>query len=221
MAMRIKNQWFREERPRSPQELAGGAAFIGWRIAHQVLRNMRRADFEIDPGPQYFDFLAEWLVFLVQLADRMAYARMTEQDRIDFTSTLAHRLGDHLTENWQDLLGELGSPARTADTISGAEFIPAGPDGFDVKGRFIDRLNLRSQDYADFDVEEDGPLDMGMRRFLAECVVHVLGERDRVWVHDQVMEIESLESAELMRRGLRGLLGELPRRQRRAEGGGE
>ncbi len=199
--LRLKNQWFQEERPRSPQELAGAAAFIGWRIAHQVLHNMRRADFEIDPGLPYFDFLAEWLVFVVQIADRMAYARMSGEDRVAFTTALANRLGEHLSDNWQELLG---SPR---------------PDVVDVKSRFIDRLNLRSQDYADFDYEEEAPLDMGMRRFLAECVVHVLGERDRVWVHDQVMEIESLDTAEMVRRGLRGLLGELPRRQRSAGAG--
>ncbi|MEX8501867.1 MAG: hypothetical protein AB3X41_02335 [Leptothrix ochracea] len=215
--LRLKNQWFREERPHSPQELAGAAAFIGWRIAHQVLHNMRRADFEIDPGLPYFDFLAEWLVFVVQIADRMAYVRMSGEDRVAFTTALANRLGEHLSDNWQELLGTTVVETVLGSTL-GVDTSPS-TDVVDVKSRFIDRLNLRSQDYADFDYNEEVPLDMGMRRFLAECVVHVLGERDRIWVHDQVMEIESLDTAEMVRRGLRGLLGELPRRQRHAGAG--
>lgn len=202
--MRIKSHWFRDERPKSTREIASAAAFIAWRIAQNILKDMRRADFEIDPGTQYFDFLAEWLVFLIQIADRIAFEHIGAQLRVDFTSSMANRLGEILADNRNDLLG----PANSDEDV--AVF----------KSRFIDLLNLRSVDYADFDFS-DTTIEYGFLRYLADRLTHVLRERDKVWVHDQVMEIEAPEAVNLIRKGMRGLLGEEPRPARRAGGGGE
>jgi len=46
----------------------------------------------------------------------------------------------------------------------------------------------------------------------------VLGERDRMWVHDQVMEIEAPDAAAHLLRGLNGLFGLTPRPARRRAG---
>lgn len=200
--MRIKSHWFREEHPKSTREIAGAAAFISWRIAQNVLKNMRRADFEIEPGEQYFAFLAEWLVFLIQVADRIAYEHLGPQLRVDFTTSMANRLGEIIADNRNDLLG--------------------GPvDGDDIgrfKSQFIDLLNLRSADYADFDFD-DASVEYGFLRYLADRLTYVLRERDKVWVHDQVMELEAPEAIALVRKGMRGLLGEEPKPARRAGAG--
>ena len=63
-AMRIKSHWFRSDRPKSPEEIAGAAAFIAWRVAQNALKTMRSAKYELAPGPQYFAFLSEFLTFL-------------------------------------------------------------------------------------------------------------------------------------------------------------
>lgn len=203
--MRIKSQWFRSERPKSTREIASAAAFIAWRVAQNILKNMRRADFEIDPGNQYFDFLAEWLVFLIQIADRIAYEHIGAQLRNDFTSSMANRLGEIIADNRNDLLG---APNSDEDVAM-------------FKGRFIDLLNLRSVNYADFDYS-DTSIDYGFLRYLADRLTHVLRDRDKVWVHDQVMEIEAPEAVDLIRKGMRGLLGEEPKTTaRRASATGE
>ena len=183
--MRIKNHWFKSERPKTVPEIAGAVAFTVWRVAQQVLRNMRRADFDIETGPQYFDFLTEWLIFLVQSADRSAFERLGE-DRVEFTTVLANRVGEFLADNRSDLLGDASA--------------------VDLKGRFIDLLNLRLSDYADFDL-----IDYGCLRYFAGQLAHVVGPRDTVWVHDQVMEIEAPQAVELVERGISGLLDDAPR----------
>jgi len=183
-AMRIRNHWFRSERPKAVPEIAGAVAFMVWRVAHQVLRNMRRADFEIDAGAKYFDFLSEWLIFLVQGADRIAFARLGEA-RVEFTTVLANRVGEILADNRSDLLGDAGAA--------------------EIKERFIDLLNLRLTDYADFE-----RVDYGCLRFLAGQLAHVVGPRDTVWVHDQVMEIEAPQAIELVEGGVTGLLDDAP-----------
>ena len=194
MSVRIRSQWFRTERPKAVAEIAGAVAFIVWRVSQQVLRNMRQADFELEPGPKYFEFLSEWLIFLVHSADRAAHPRLGES-RLEFTTVLSNRVGEILADNRSDLLGD--------DTRD------------DVKDRFIDLLNLRLSDYSDFE-----RIDYGCLRYLAGQLAHVGGPRDTVWVHDQVMEIEAPQAVELIERGFKGLMGDTPRSRQRPAGMG-
>lgn len=197
--IRIKSRWFNSERPKTLGEIAGASAFIVWRVAQQVLKNMRQADFDIPPGPRYFDFLSEWLVFLIQIADRMIYVRRSIDERDAFTCALANRVGEILADNREDLLGEPMGESRS--------------DG--CKGSFIDLLNLRSADYADFGFEHE-QVDYGFRRYLADHLTWAVGERDAIWVHDQVMEIEAPQAVAAICKSMRGLLGEEPQPTRRA-----
>lgn len=190
--MRIKSQWFRSERARSTAEIASASAFIAWRLTQHVLRNMRRADFTIDPGAQYFDFLAEWLIFLIQITDRIAYQSLGPERREEFIVAMANRVGEILADNRDDLLGVPDDDSETH------------------KGRFIDLLNLRSAEYADFDFGDDS-IDYGFLRYLADRLGHVVGPRDALWVRDQVMEIEAPDAVALIRKGMRGLLDQTPR----------
>lgn len=197
--MRIKNQWFREDKPRRPSDIAGGAAFIAFRLAQATLKNMRKADFDIDPGPQYFSFLAEWLIFFTLISDRIVFDRFSADDRVEFTTTMANRVGEILDENRADLLGNDDG----GDTNQGS-----------FKQRFITLLNERAAEYADHDYSDQGP-DYGFLRHLAYSLVAILEKKDHTWVHDQVMEIEAPDAAETMRKGVLGLLGEVPRPARR------
>ena len=197
--MRVRSHWFKTERPKSPREVAGVLAFIAWRIAQQVLKNMRRADFEIEPGPKYFDFIAEWLIFLVHVADRMAWDRFGAEIRIEFTTALANRVGEIYGDNRDELLeGGSGEPAGTG------------------KSCFIDLLNLRLADYGDFEFR-DG-VDYGCLRYLAEHLVFVVGPRDTVWVHEQVMEIEAPQAVETLCKAMGDLLDDRPRPTARRAG---
>ena len=65
--LRVKSTWFKPGRSRAPADVAGALAFITWRVAQNMLKSMRKAGFDIDPGPQYFDFLAEAVAFSIQV----------------------------------------------------------------------------------------------------------------------------------------------------------
>jgi len=187
--MRVRSRWFKSEQPKSIAEIAGAMAFILWRVAHQALRNMRAADFEIDAGPKYFEFLSEWLVFLTQVADRIAFERLPDQ-RVEFTTVVANRLAETFADNRRELL------EASADS--------------DQKSAFIDLFNLRLEDYADFDRD-----DYGRLRYLAQKLAHVVGPHDALWVHEQVMEIEAPQAVEIVHGSLRSLLGDAPPPSRR------
>ena len=190
--MRIKSHWFKSEREKTPQEIAGALAFTIWRIADNALKNTRKANFEIAIGPQYFSFLAEFLVFLIQVADRIAYRQLSAEARFVFTSALANRVAETLAENQSRLMG---------DSIAVH------------KQHFIDKLNQRAGEYADFNYGSDGP-DFAFTRYLAYCMREVMDEKDVEWVIDQMMSIEAPEAVDMVERTMRDLFETEPRQPR-------
>ena len=197
--MRIKSHWFRSEKPKSAQEIAGAAAFIAWRIAQNSLKTMRAARFDLPPGRRYFAFVAEFLVFLTLGADRLAHRRGDEAWRVSFTTAMANRVGEILAENESDLLG--------ADAAA------------DVKRRFIDLVNECAKACAGFDWNDDGP-DYAFLRFLGQRIAEVMTEQDRTWAISQVIEVEAPEAAATLQRGMASLLDPSPRRDRSARATG-
>ncbi len=197
--MRVKSHWFRVGQDKSPQELAGAVAFIVWRIGQNALKSLRSADFEIAIGPQYFSVLSEFLIFLVQLADRIAYRHLGEEERAAFTIALANRVGDNLAENQAELAGgELR--ARKAE--------------------FIGRLNLRADEYAHYDYQK-GAGNFSFIRSLGLFLQEVVEPRDQAWVTDQVMAAEAPEAIATLEKAMSGLLELEPRRAARGSTSGE
>ncbi|OFZ69008.1 MAG: hypothetical protein A2V79_10025 [Betaproteobacteria bacterium RBG_16_56_24] len=197
--MRIKSHWFKSEREKTPQEIAGALAFTIWRIADNALKNTRKANFEIAIGPQYFSFLTEFLVFLIQVADRIAYRQLPAEVRFEFTSALANRVAGTLAENQGRLMG--GSIAE-------------------LKQQFIDKLNQRAGEYADFNYGSDGP-DFAFTRYLAYCMREVMDEKDVEWVIDQMMSIEAPEAVDMVEKTMQNLYETEPKQSRRATVSGD
>lgn len=194
--MRVKSHWFRAGREKSPQELAGAAAFNIWRIGLNALNDMRKAGFEIAVGPQYFAFLAEFLVFLVVLGDRIAYRHLDGEGRTAFTVELANRVGANLAENQASLMGgELQA----------------------YKAAFIAQLNLRAEEYANYDYQK-GAENFSFIRSLGLLMQDVVDERDRQWVTDQIMAIEAPEAIATLEKAMSGFLELEPHRPARRSG---
>ncbi len=186
--MRIKSQWFKSDRQKTPQDVAGAMAFTIWRIADNALKHTRKANFEIAIGPQYFSFISEFLVFLIQVADRIAHRKLSSEDRFAFTSTLANRVAETLTENQSRLLDDSST---------------------DFKQIFIDKLNLRAGEYAEFNYGEDGP-EFAFIRYLAFCMREVMDEKDVEWVIDQMMSIEAPEAVDMVEKTMTNLFTAQP-----------
>ena len=191
--MRIKSQWFKEGKQHTAKELAGAVSFVAWKIADDALKSTRKADFEIAVGPQYFAFLNEFLVFLIQVADRIAYRRFAPEERAEFTGTLANRIAATQAENQSRLLGG-----------TEAEF----------KQAFIDQLNLRADGYAEFDYGESGP-SFKFLRYLAFCLDQIMDKKDSGWIIDQIMSIQAPAAVDMVEKTIRNLVEETPRPTRK------
>ena len=185
MAIRIRSRFHREGRERTLAELASVIAMLGWKLSQEAIRRMREAQFDIDLGRQYFDFVCEYLAFLLHAADRIAYRGLTPERRTEFTTALALRLADVVEDN-RDML--------IADSARGR-----------CRSHFIDLANQRGADYADFGYDEKQGPDFGFRRFFGSRLLDIVPEKDHAWVIDQIMEIEAPEAVKALERTLSGL----------------
>jgi hypothetical protein len=185
-------------------------AFIVWRVARHALDRMRRAGFDVEVGPPYFTFLREVLVFLVALADRIAYARLDAGRRADFTSALVHHLARILQDSEDDLLG------------------PAPPGGPSNADSFVDLVNEVTGHYAEFGADPALPADdagfhpdFAFLRYFGRRIEPTLPEKDRRWVLDQVMAVEAPEAVGMVQRSMRELFDPGARRERRSTVSGD
>ena len=198
-AIRIKSQWFRSGAPKTPQQTASAMAFIAWRVAQNMLKQMRSAHFDIEVGPQYFAFTREVLVFFTQVLDRMAYARMGPEGRGEFITALVKRVAEVLQENEDSLLGV---PPDSA------------PSHYEA---FIDLFNELADHYAEFGFGADGP-DFAFVRYLGHRIESLMPQKDQRWVVEQIMAAEVPIALEMLQRAMRNVLSTEPRPVRAGHG---
>lgn len=185
MAVRIRSRFHRGSRERTPAELASVVATLAWKLAIDSMRNMRNAQYDIDIGRPYYEFVSEYLVFLATAADRIAHREWDAEPRAAFTTALVKRMAEIVADNSDMLLG-----AATSD---------------ECRRDFLERFNRRGADYAEFEYGADGP-DFGFKRYFAACLREGLPEKDRLWVVDQAMDIEAPAAIKALERTMAGLV---------------
>lgn len=172
MALRIKSRWHDDDAQRSLEEIAGALAFISWRVAKDKAINLHGEDFVYENDQQRMAVISEYLVFQLQIVDRLAHDRLglEAEQRRKLVVTLAKHLAGHLQDNCADILGP----------------------GDYVKP-FIALMNQRGEEYAGFNHTDDGPSYPFMRHLGYE-IQQVMGETQaNRWVIDQVMDKDGVE----------------------------
>ena len=183
---RTKSRFFSKDKARDPAILASVAAFTTWRLGLNTIKRMRSAHFDIEADPQYFAFLREYLVFLIHVADRFAFARVSLPERRVFTVSMVKRLAEQQAENQSRLIGG---------------------DENAIRSDFIDLFNARSDDYASFDFDEKNGPEFSFMRYCSQALQQLVAPKDRAWVTDQVMTIEAPDAVETLRKVLDNVVG--------------
>ncbi len=182
--MRIKAKWHKKGKERSLEELASALAFTTWRIGMQGVLHLENEGFQTDTQSQRMDVVAEFAAFLTHIVDRYAYSRMSGEERARFINAFALKMAEFMQDNRQDV---------------------AGPG--DHAGAFVALLNARTDDYAECSFDDrEGP-GFSMRRTFGDHVTAVMGEKDRRWITDYVMDVETPEALRNLKRALRSLMG--------------
>lgn len=187
MAIRIKDKWHQSRRNRptekSLRDSAGALAFIGWRVALDKAQNLNREGFRYDSDLERVGVINEFVAFELQIADRLAYQVLDDEEREMFIDALGQRFADHVQDNLCDLDG----PRNYRDA-------------------FIAMLNDRLEDYATLSFS-DGEPGFDFLRYLGSKVLEVLGEdQTNRWVLDQIVALEAPEIAEKIRKSVFNLL---------------
>jgi len=187
MAIRIKDKWHQSQRNRpttkSLQDSAEALAFIGWRVALDKAQNLNREAFRYDSDIERVAVISEFVAFEIQVADRLAYEFLDDDERRLFINALGQRLADHMQDNLNDLDG----PRNYRDA-------------------FVALLNERLSDYATLSFK-DGEPGFDFLRYLGSKVLGILGnDQTNRWVQDQIIAVEAPEAAEKIKKSVFNLL---------------
>ncbi|MCF7984738.1 MAG: hypothetical protein K9L70_10070 [Thiohalocapsa sp.] len=182
MALRIKSHWWNDENERSLSEVGSALAFIAWRISVDKAITLHCERFVYRDDEQRLLVIQEYLIFLIQIADRLSHEMLEEEQRRELVTSFAKHCVGHLQDNSQDLLGagDYGSP-------------------------FLARLNERSEEYAEFRLDDDGPTYPFLRHLGYEIQTLMGLEEENRWVIDQVMDKDGWDAYKRFAKAFRDL----------------
>lgn len=182
MALRIKSHWQNEDIERSLDEVGGALAFIAFRIATDKAITLHCERFVYRDDAQRMRVIQEYVIFLIQIADRLAHAMLDDDRRRELITAMARKAVDHVQDNSRDLMG---------------------PDDYGTP--FIQRLNERSGEYAEFQLDDEGP-SYSFLRHLGFEIQQLMGEQDENrWVIDQVMDKDGWDAYKRFSKAFRDL----------------
>lgn len=187
MKIRVKSKWNKKDRERSAEDIGSALGFNIWRIAGANVLHLENEGFQTDTYNQRLDVVAELVAFLVHVVDRMTVDKeYSDDDRRDLITALALNLAKTMHDNRRD--------------------VNEGDDREkDHKAAFIDLLNQRMAEYAEFSFDNGQP-GFQLKRRVGDYVMQKMGEKDRKWVQDQVLEIEIPDALKTFSRVAKNLL---------------
>jgi hypothetical protein len=171
----VKTRW-RKKGERTLAERAGVIGTNVWKISLEIFKHLEKEGFRFGSDRLVTDVLAEFIAFLVQLADRAVYGKLSEADRAVLIGEVAGHLAATMENNQQDLFG----PGE-------------------YRKPFIDLLNARFEEYAGFEYPGAEP-GYPCLRFFAAKVSEAMASGDNKWVVEQMMDIEAPEMVRLVRK---------------------
>ncbi|WP_456414018.1 hypothetical protein [Thiolapillus sp.] len=171
LPLRIKSRW-NKDGDHSLDEIAGALAFISWRLAQSKAINLHGEDFVYEDDVQRMAVIAEYLIFQLQIIDRLALQELELGDdaRQQLVIAVAKKQADIIQDNSMDLFGE-----------------------GDYVQPFLALINQRASEYAAYRYTEDGP-SYPFLRHLGYEIQQIMGEsQENRWVIDQVMDRDGPE----------------------------
>lgn len=164
----VKTRW----RKKGERTLAERGGVIGanlWRVSLEIFKHMEKEGFRFGSDRMTTAVIAEFIAFVVQLADRAVYGRLGESDRAALIGEVVRHLAATMENNQRDLFG------------------PG-----DHRQAFIDLLNARFGEYAAFEYAGTAP-GYACLQFFAGKVADAMAGGDNKWVVEQVIDIEAPE----------------------------
>jgi hypothetical protein len=165
------------------EDRAGVVGFNIWKISKETWMRMERAGFMAGEDKQLAAVITEMIAFLIQVSDRLVYGQISEAERTRFMNALGKHLALTVQTNMLDMFG------------------PG-----DYTKQFIDTVNSRAADYAEFEFTDFYP-SYGFLRYLGEKMFEAMAATDNKWAIEHVIEIEAPEAMKPVRKLIGEVLG--------------
>jgi hypothetical protein len=218
MAIRMKTR-FRGKGPKTVESRGNVVAYNIWKIAQESCRRMEKEGFKFRDDRQVTEVMTEIIAFLVQIADRIVYGQIAEDERARFVNALGKELAQHMANNLNEIAGDGKSavapslargPADAQDAQmlrrSGMTESSLDPIG-DHAQRFIATLNARFGEYAECEFSLTGGPGYAFLRTLGDKIADAMAATDSKWVVEQVMDIEAPEAVKQIRKLVHEVMG--------------
>jgi len=183
--LRVKTTWFRKDAEHGIEEVASVIAANIWRLGDAAVDNLSRADYDIVTPQRGFKIIAELACFLAHYVDRLVYGRVEDEQRAEIVTDVGRRLAGIMEENILALSGGAKDP------------------DYDFRAGFIDLLNRRMADYAEFEFPTDKASFQALR-FLSLQIRELMEKTDQSWIQDQLMDIEVPEMMGTVKKSVDG-----------------
>ena len=163
--------------------MANAVAAAIWKLAAQVVLNLENENFETTTQGQRLDVMEELVIFLVHMSDRRIIDQTDAGKRGQFISALVKDMARMLEESRIDT-GQAGNHQTP----------------------FIDRCNLRTQEYSEYNFSLEEGASFAMRCVLGGHIGERMGARDNKWIPDYIIGREAPEIEATIRLSLSGLV---------------
>ena len=191
--MRLKTKWHRSKRSERNRKgsaqaktLVDLSSVIGiniWKLAKEAFTHMEKEGYRFKEDQQTMDVVFEFMVYQLQIVDRLVYGKVSEEERSAFINALAKDLLNTIDINQIELFGP-------------GDYIEP----------FINRMNERLSNYADCEFNDKQP-SYDFTRYLAQCIAEHMKISDDKWVVEQVIDIEAPTIIEKIVRVAEDVLG--------------
>lgn len=180
---RIRTRWHNKSKPKSIETIAGAMGMNIWKMASDTANKMYNEGFNFKNNAQLIEIISEFVIFMIQLSDRIAYEELDTEQRQRFTQALASHLIGTVVDNQIEELG------------------PSD----DYQRAFIEKLNHHLDGYAEFAVSNGDP-SYQMLRYFGTLADQVMGGSDNKWVIEHVMEVEAPVLVKQLKEGMAKIL---------------
>ncbi len=191
MRLRIRNT-FKNRDKASLEEKANILAYNIWQISLAGAKNLHEEDYIYQDDAQRVKVIREYLVFLVHVADRMTYGRLSDEERSLFVNELAKDTANQIQRNTEEI---------------------AGPGPY--REHYLQTINERFAEYARGSFKEGIP-GYSLLRMFGENVRQIMGDdQTNKWTIDQIMDVDGPMLVEKMADSLNSIVGEPSEEERK------
>lgn len=177
--MRIKSRWNKSAKEQTLEDIAKALGFISWQIATHSVLELENKGYQTQSQAHRLQIAGEFLAFLLQVADRLAYEQMAPEQRQRFIPALAQQIVAIYTDNQREVLGE-----------------------GDHRQQTINWLNQRAEDYSECHFC-DGEAGFDFLRYFGEQVAAIMAEKH--FVSQEITEIQAPEAIRMLKKSMSDL----------------